>query len=380
MAKKVLKKKTIRQKKPVQAEKHETIDAGSSSRGQELERIPKTIELKDSRPSGMAKYLIAGVIVAILLGSVLLFSGLLQQNSANQQDQNASSQQQSAGRKELTLTILSSKDCISCNTTEVLTALKTLFPGTKEVSVDLDSNEGKKLYESFKPVSLPAFIYSKEITFEGNYLKLQPFLAQVNGAYLLNPLSTDPAYFIEAPSGIAARNVKGDENALVTVIEFSDFQCPYCKEFFDETYSQLLSEFKGKILLVFRHYPLDIHAGALPAAVASECAADQNRFWDYHGQLFGNQQEWTVIGSSALVGYADRIGLDVNAFKSCFENDIPAKKALIQKDIDLANKFGVSYVGTPAFLINNHLISGSQPIEVFRKVIGFELARLAKSS
>src|SRR5712691_9566756 len=101
---------------------------------------------------------------------------------------------------------------------------------------------------------------------------------------------------------IAGKPVRGPENAPVTMVEFSDFQCPFCGRFFAETEGALLKKYDGKIRFVYRHFPLDsIHPFAQGAALASECANEQNKFWEYHDLLFQNQQQ---LGNEGLLAYA----------------------------------------------------------------------------
>lgn len=369
MAKKILKKKTVRQGN----------EAKEKASMPELERIEKTVELKKSKPSRFGLLFLAAVILVIALGGIAAFIYLQQQDNLSSQvtGLNPGAVQGTGIEPELELIVLSSNDCLTCDTNDVITAMKTLFPTTKVREVDLNSEEGMKLKQDFKPVALPAFIYPADIIKAKNYIKLQPFLLPLGGSYLIKPVSTEASYFFEKPVIASGSHSKGNPDAKVTVVEFSDFQCAYCKKFFDETYRQLLDEYKDKIRFVFKHFPLDSHQGALPAAVASECAADQNSFWEYHDQLFDNQQEWLSVGAAAIYRFAGSVYLDVNKFKECYTGKIEEKKALIQKDIDLGKKFGVR--GTPAFLVNNHYLDGAKPIEEFKRIIDFELQKAGVS-
>jgi len=369
MAKKILKKKTVKQAKKAEI-KHSTP---------ELERIEKTIQLKASKPGKFSLWLLAAVILAIALGGIAAFLYLQQQDNLSSQvtSLNPGATQGTGVEPELELIVISSNDCLTCDTNNVITAMETLFPTTKVKEVDLNSVEGQKLKQDFKPAALPAFIYPADIIKAKNYITLQPFLLPLSGSYLIKPLSTEASYFFEAPVVNPGSHFKGNPDAKVTIVEFSDFPCAYCKKFFDEIYHQLLDEYKDKIKFVFKHFPLSIGTAGSPPAVASECAADQNSFWEYHDQLFDNQQEWLSVGAAAIYRFAGSVYLDVNKFKECYTGKIEEKKALIQKDIDLGKKFGVR--GTPAFLINNHYIDGAQPIEEFRRVIDFELKKAGVS-
>jgi protein-disulfide isomerase len=160
----------------------------------------------------------------------------------------------------------------------------------------------------------------------------------------------------------------GPADAPVTIVEFSDFHCPYCKRVLPSL-TELRSRFGDKIKLVFRDFPLDrLHPQARGAAEAARCAHDQNKFWKYHDVLFANAPQ---AGPEQLKAYAEQVGLDVVAFERCLTSGKHA--AGVQRDVDEGNRFGVS--GTPAFFINGRPLSGAQPVERFVRVIDDELRR-----
>ena len=160
----------------------------------------------------------------------------------------------------------------------------------------------------------------------------------------------------------------GPADAPIVVVEFSDFQCPYCKRFHDETYSQLLAAYPGKIRFVYRHLPLtSIHSGAFPSAVASMCANEQDIFWGYHDKLFENQEN---LGRDLYMQIAADLSLDVAMFEQCLNSE--KYKDLIQKDLDFAINLGVR--STPTFFINGLALVGAQSLETFKQVIDKELA------
>lgn len=157
--------------------------------------------------------------------------------------------------------------------------------------------------------------------------------------------------------------------APVTIVEFSDFECPYCKQVVP-TLTQLLSRYPEKVKLVFRDFPLDsIHPQARKAAEAARCAEDQGKFWEYHDALFANAPK---LGAEELAAYARQVGLDVASFQRCLGSGTHA--AAVQKSVDEGIRLGVT--GTPAFFINGELLSGAQPLDAFARVIERELARV----
>jgi protein-disulfide isomerase len=163
------------------------------------------------------------------------------------------------------------------------------------------------------------------------------------------------------------RPVRGPESAKVEMIEFSDFQCPFCQRA-NPTVEQVLKTYGDKIKFVYRHYPLPNHPNARPAAEAAACAETQGRFWEYHDRLFANP---TRLADADLKAHAAALGLDTAAFDACFDNH--QQKAGVDADIAAADAAGVT--GTPAFFINGRMLDGAQPFDAFKRVIDEELAR-----
>ena len=166
--------------------------------------------------------------------------------------------------------------------------------------------------------------------------------------------------------------VKGDKNAPVEIIEFSDYQCPFCERFYKETLPQLDEEYikTGKAKLVYRDFALSFHPFAQKAAEAAECARDQKgdeMYYLFHNKIFENQQN---IGVDALKGYASGLGLDTGKFNTCLDSGKFAQET--QKDFQAGQAAGVS--GTPSFFINGKKVVGAQPFAVFKQIIDAELA------
>jgi predicted DsbA family dithiol-disulfide isomerase len=160
----------------------------------------------------------------------------------------------------------------------------------------------------------------------------------------------------------------GPVDAKITLVEFSDYQCPYCARA-EPVVQELLRRYPNDIRLVYRHLPLPFHADARGAAEAAICAWDQGKFWDYHELLFTDQR---ALGAEQLLEYADRLALDREAFAACLGADITAQR--VRDDMVEAESLGAT--GTPTFFINGMMMTGARPIEEFEAVIDAELARL----
>jgi len=167
---------------------------------------------------------------------------------------------------------------------------------------------------------------------------------------------------------VAAGNspAKGAANAPIELIEFADFQCPYCRAV-SPTVTKILNTYGDRIRFVYRNFPLDIHPDAKPAAEAAQCANEQGRFWPYHDRLFSTPNQ--PLSVADLKHAATMIGLDADRFNTCV--DAHKYRAVVDADTRAGTEAGVT--GTPAFFINGRLLSGAQPYEAFKRLIDEEL-------
>lgn len=166
---------------------------------------------------------------------------------------------------------------------------------------------------------------------------------------------------------------KGNPNAKVTILEISDFQCPFCKRVEDQSMGEVMKNYGDKVKVVWRNLPLPMHPDAPLAAQAAMEAFKQKGstgFWKFHDLLFANQQTEGGLKREALEKYAGQIGLDMDKFKTALDNQ--THKAEVDADAKVANDAGIS--GTPAFVINGYYVNGAQPYAKFRKVIDRALA------
>jgi len=220
-------------------------------------------------------------------------------------------------------------------------------------------------------------------------LMVTAFFGGYNLHSVVNPVtpvivpSALPADTTTTPPPVTVTNITlgnapslGSTEAKVILVEFVDFQCPFCASFFSNTLSQIKKEYvdTGKIRFVYKHYPLDLHQNAKMAAVASECAKDKGKFWEYHNILLGNQTTWEDLGGNdviaAFIKYAQYLGLDADNFKSCLDS----MKYERNVDMDLQQGSMMGVTGTPTFFVgtegkNFTPIKGAQPFTSFKQVI-----------
>ncbi|MDJ0785469.1 MAG: DsbA family protein [Myxococcota bacterium] len=198
----------------------------------------------------------------------------------------------------------------------------------------------------------------------------QQNLATVRDAYLATLREgQEIEVLIDAPrTEVAATGPSlGPDDAPVTIVEFSDYQCPFCRRV-EPTIEALLARYPEQVRFVYRHYPLDrIHPQARGAAEAAACADDQGQFWAFHKQLFA---EGAKFDAQSLEGYAEQTGLDLAEYKACVAER--RHKDLVENDFQDGAKAGVT--GTPAFFVNGIMMSGARPLEEFVQLIEEELA------
>lgn len=185
--------------------------------------------------------------------------------------------------------------------------------------------------------------------------ELAPFLREDPG-----PLANDAEAL-----PVAGAPFVGPGATAVTIVEFSDFQCPYCRRV-GPTLEALLDDYGDDVRLVFRHLPLSFHERARPAAIASLAAHRQGKFWEFHDEIFSN---FGQLSDGDLEGFAEEIGLDMDQFRRDLEDEALGD----QVDADMALARRLDFGGTPSFSINGREVVGAQPEAAFREVIDAEL-------
>ncbi len=187
-------------------------------------------------------------------------------------------------------------------------------------------------------------------------------------------LAPDDSKPVQVPDR-ADQPVIGKKDAKVRIVEFADFQCPFCERFYKESYAQIKSKYvdTGKAKIIFRHFPLSFHQNAQKSAEAAECANRQGKFLEYHDLLFNNSQsDGTGLNLPDLKKYADQLGLNKgtlgfgkNRFNDCLDKGEAVD--VVNKDIAEGTASGVA--GTPSFFINGKKVVGAQPYSVFETAI-----------
>ena len=196
---------------------------------------------------------------------------------------------------------------------------------------------------------------------QGEQQREEAFFAELKSKHKTTIALRPPV--IEVSDG--GRPARGPATAPITMIEFSDYECPFCKRA-APTVDQVLKTYGDKIRFFYRDYPLPFHASAMPASLAARCAERQGKFWEYHDKVFASAD----LSPAKLKALAGEVGLDQAKFDTCL--DQAEGRAAVEKDMEDGQGVGVN--GTPAFFINGRMLSGAQPFEKFKEVIEEELA------
>jgi len=198
------------------------------------------------------------------------------------------------------------------------------------------------------------------------------FILGLGSGYLLWGSTTPPA--AAGTTEVQRVNVStdgdpsiGPEDAPVTIVEFSDYQCPYCASWYQQTFDRLIANYPGQIRFVYRDLPLPMHPEAIPAAEAANCAGEQGAYWKFHDALFSGQYD---LGRAAYEQYAADLGLEPAAFTACLDDHRTQDE--VRADAADATRLGLT--GTPSFVINGRILIGALPFEDFKAIIDEELA------
>lgn len=210
---------------------------------------------------------------------------------------------------------------------------------------------------------------------------LLPLLAALAAAPALPLAAQSPADTAAMRRADHAR-IEGDPSAAVWLIEISDFQCPYCKRWHDESYAAIKKQYvdAGKVRLAYINFPLSMHKNAMPAAEAAMCAAAQDKFWPMQDALFQSQERWEKLANPAPVfdSIAAKAGVNAGTMRKCIASG--TMTSTIRGDIDRATALGVK--STPTFKITGvpQLIEGAQPLELFVQALDAALAQAASTT
>ncbi|MFZ5982015.1 MAG: DsbA family protein [Patescibacteria group bacterium] len=339
-------------------------------------------EEKTAQESKKVKNLISAVVLlaGLLLGSVFvdvaqLFKGEgfsrknLGRSNVFEADGKTWVAYQEPGVK---VKVISDDNCAECNPGEALVWLRRVMPTVSAEKVAFDSEEGKALAEKFNLKSIPAFIFDGNVAKTDFYLQAQVLFEKKDDSFLFNvqELGIAPGKFLAMPEITEEDATLGNKEGLKLVV-FSDFQCPYSK-LFQKSLRENAKNFSDRVEFVFKHFPLNFHKQAENSALASECAREQGKFWEYADKLFEKQNEWgNTEGAAVFKNYLGGLGMNFNQFSQCLDSKKYQDK--VNKDKEEAASFGIS--GTPAVFVGDQFKNGAMNSEQLKNIIEEELGK-----
>lgn len=269
--------------------------------------------------------------------------------------------------------VITKQDCIECDPSEALTWLRRVMPTLEASPIESGSDLGKLLIERFNVRALPAFIFSTSVVDTDFYAQASSLFDEKDHRYFfdMGKIGLPVGKYLTLPDIGDTDITIGPKDAKVKIIEFSDFQCPYCKTFHADM-SRVLKEYDGKVLFVYKHLPLSFHLQAENAALAVLCAYEQGKFQAYADNLFARQDEWSkTVGTQKFKDYSWRFGLNGRVFAQCLDT----KKYQDKVDADIAEAASFAINGTPGTFVNGTFLPGAVGYDVLKQAIDTELAK-----
>lgn len=272
------------------------------------------------------------------------------------------------------LKVISDESCEECNPDQALVWLRRVLPTILPEKIDANSDEGKSVLAQFNVKTIPAFIFSQDVDKTDFYSLGSSIFTKKDDSYVLQTaeIGMPAGKYVELPA-INDNDIQiGAKDAEVKVIEFSDFQCPYCRAFQLNTIQKILKDYKDKIFFVYKNFPLDFHKQAENAALAALCANEQGKFETYSTKLFDLQDDWGKSeGIQKFKIYAAQLGLKTADFNQCLDDKKYQDK--VNQDKEEGKNFGIS--GTPVIFINDQFKSGAVGYDEIKKIIDEQLAK-----
>lgn len=273
---------------------------------------------------------------------------------------------------KVTVRVFTADDCMSCVTDEVLVWLRRIVPTMEATEEDINDADLKIEAEEYGIKHIPAFVFSREIA-DTDFFRQAEILFEKNGdEYILKTaqLGVPVGEYIASPT-IGDAITVGEKSAPITIIEYSDFECPFCKVL-HPVVEEALKEYGDKINYVYKHLPLPDNERAIPAAIAAECAHEQGKFLPYANILFSRQVQWSKQKTDfSFHSYARELGLDRVEFAACLKEEKHTEKIVNERDE--AIEYGLT--GTPTLFVNDEFSGGVITYEVLKEMIDAELSQ-----
>ncbi len=326
------------------------------------------------------------ISVAILIGGMLIGSlfvdfvqlfrgGGFSQKNLNKTDVFEANGKTWAAFSEpiVNVKVITDDSCEACDPADVLVWSRRVMPTINAQKVLFDSEEGKKIIAENEIKFLPAFIFSETVKKTDFYSQAQILFTENNGQLMMNlsELGIEPGKYVQSPEIKDGDAVFGNKESKVKVVVFSDFQCSYCQAF-HKSFREAMKELESQVFFVLKQLPQEKDSQSEVAALASYCALEQGKFWEYADKLYADQARWVNSGNSQVFkNYAGTFKLNWKQFSDCLDQKKYQDK--INQDVNEALSFGIS--GTPAIFVNNNFQTGAVGLTELKKAIEEELKK-----
>lgn len=274
---------------------------------------------------------------------------------------------------KVSVEVLTDKNCANCNADDALVWLRRVIPTLEATEVGSDSSFGQALIDRFHIATLPAFVFSQSVARTDFYTQASSLFDQQGNQFFfdMNEIGLPIGKYVKAPETEDSTIAIGPKDAKVKIVEFSDFQCPYCKAFHKDL-MKILEQYTGHVLFVYKHLPLSLHAQAGNAANAAECANEQRKFVTYADYLFTKQDEWgKTKGTQKFKDYAWYLRLNGRDFTRCLDS----KKYQDRVNANMQEAADFSITGTPGTFVNTTFFNGAVSADDLKQAIDTELAK-----
>lgn len=272
----------------------------------------------------------------------------------------------------VTVQVVNDESCEKCDASEILVWMRRVVPTIAIEKVDYKSDNGKDLIDKFGIKTLPAFVFGQEMTQTDFYAQAKDFFDEKDDRFFMRSQDVGIPVGKYVASPVTGDAASGPKDAKVKVVVFSDFQCPYCK-IFHKAFEDAIKNYGDRVLFDYKFLPLsDIHPQANDAALASACALEQGKFWEYADKLYADQTNWgNAKDIFKFKEYAKNLGLDGAKFNQCLDSKKYQDK--IDADKKEADSFAIS--GAPGIFVNTDFQEGVISYDQLKDAIEKELAK-----
>lgn len=267
--------------------------------------------------------------------------------------------------------VITDDECEACEPSDILVWSRRVMPTLNAQKVPFDSEEGERIIKENEIKFLPTFIFSESVRETDFYTQAEALFTEKNGFFFMDyeKLGVEPGRYLDAPEINEGDATFGNQDSEVRVVVFSDFQCSHCQSFY-KSFREVAKEFEGQAFFSLKHLSLEMNPKSEDAALASFCALEQDKFWEYADKLYSDQARWVNSASNqTFKNYASNLRLNYNQFSECLDS----KKYQDKVDESKQEALAFNIMGTPSIFVNDNFQTGAVGLSELRNAIELEL-------